>query len=144
MTQAHLGVKGMDWNRLTQSRKAMSIEGKEGAFLLRERRPGGKLYLVSHGATGPDSWACFSYSSLTVSLSFLKTPIDVIMNSPPRRAQQTWLLELSPGICCYLFKHDVFILLFEEWWPSFIPKGNKDILSSHSEPGTVIDSTDRG
>ena len=67
----------------------MSLEGKEGAFLLRERRPGGKLYLVSHGATGPDSWAGFSYSSLTVSLSFLKTPIDVIMNSPPRRAQQT-------------------------------------------------------
>ena len=49
MTQAHLGVNGMDLNRLTQSRKAMSLEGKEGAFLLRERRPGRELTLWAVG-----------------------------------------------------------------------------------------------
>ena len=45
MTQAHLGVKGRDLSRLTQSREVMSLERKEGALLLRERMPGGELNL---------------------------------------------------------------------------------------------------
>lgn len=148
MTQAHLGVKGMDLNRLTQRRKAMPLEGKEGAFLLRERRPGGKLILWAMGppalTPGPAShtvlWQFpFPSSQLPLMWSWTLLPEE---HSKP----DFWrcLLASFPGICCYLFKHDIFILLFEEWWLSFIPKVNKDILSSHSEPGTVIDSTDRG
>lgn len=106
MIHAYPGVRCEHLSRLTRDGDVMSF-GREGTLfpLLRERgKPGGEInvWVVESPALTPVP-ASHTARSRSVLPSFPSPLSQVIVHSPLRRAEQTWILGLSSGIVpCYM------------------------------------------